>query len=149
MKDPLVGQMAPVLEAVDSEGEKVAFLGRWTVLFFFPKAYSPGCTLQTWRYASLMEEFQKLGAQVFGVSQDGPGLLCRFGGRFGLRTLPDPQGTLARAFGVGRFLGLVRRDTLVLDPEGRVAAAFRGVNPLTDPERVLAFLRRAVLGKPV
>lgn len=56
--------------------------------------------------------------------------------------IPDPQGTLARAFGVGRFLGLLRRDTVVLDLEGRVAAVLRGVNPLTDPERVLAFLRQ-------
>lgn len=111
------------------------------MLFFFPKAFSPGCSLQARRYAALAGEFQTLGATVLGVSADAPDSQCRFAERTGVRMVPDPEGRLARAYGVRRWFGLTSRVTVLVNREGRVERVWRRVNPLRDADRVLAYLR--------
>lgn len=133
----------------DASGEEVclAELARrgWLVLFFYPKAGSPGCSIQARRYASLAGQFQSLGAAVFGVSPDPPEAQCRFADRTGVRMIPDPEGRLARAYGVGRRLGLwLRRDTVLINREGRVERIWHGVNPLRDAVTVLRYLNERV-----
>lgn len=66
------GDKAPLLEATDSYGRPVDFRGSYVVLWFYPKAKSPGCTAQAKRYSELYPEFQRLGARVYGVSHDPP-----------------------------------------------------------------------------
>ncbi|MDR7388750.1 MAG: peroxiredoxin [Armatimonadota bacterium] len=113
----------------------------WLVLFFYPKAGSPGCSLQARRYRALEEEFRRLGATPVGVSPDPAPAQCAFAERTGLTMLPDPEGALARAYGVRRFLGVLSRDTVLVNRYGRVERIWRRVNPLRDADRVLAYLR--------
>lgn len=139
------GDLAPLPRVRDAFGEEVDLAacarGGWLVLFFYPKAGSPGCSLQARRYAALREEFRRLGASVFGVSTDRAEVQCRFAERTGVGMIPDPEGALAQAYGVRRKLGRCSRDTVLIDREGRVAKIWRRVNPLRDADRVLSYLR--------
>jgi peroxiredoxin Q/BCP len=137
------GDKAPVLEAKDSYGRPVDFRGSYVVLWFYPKAKSPGCTAQAKRYSELYPEFQKLGARVYGVSHDPAQEQCDFVEKLALKggMIPDPEGRLARAFGVRSLFGFYSRDTILLNPEGRVERIWRSVNPFQDADTVLAYLR--------
>ncbi|GLV47289.1 peroxiredoxin [Thermus sp. LT1-2-5] len=137
------GDPAPLLEAQDSYGRPVDFRGSYVVLWFYPKAKSPGCTAQAKRYSELYEAFQSLGVRVYGVSHDPAKEQCDFVEHLSLKggMIPDPQGRLARAYGVRSLLGFYSRDTLLLNPEGRVERIWRRMNPFTDADTVLAYLR--------
>lgn len=137
------GDKAPLLEAQDSYGRPVDLRGSYVVLWFYPKAKSPGCTAQAKRYSELYPEFQRLGARVYGVSHDPAAEQCDFVEKLSLRggMIPDPEGRLARAYGVQSLFGFYRRDTVLLNPQGRVERIWRNVNPFKDADTVLAYLR--------
>ncbi|RIH80826.1 putative peroxiredoxin bcp [Meiothermus luteus] len=117
--------------------------GRYLLFWFYPKANSPGCTAQGKRYAELYEQFQALGVEVFGVSADPAAEQCAFIERMALKgaMLPDKDGALARLFGVGGFLGFYNRDTILVNPKGRIERVWRSVNPFRDADTVLAYVR--------
>ncbi|WP_051946811.1 peroxiredoxin [Thermus amyloliquefaciens] len=137
------GDKAPILQARDSYGRPVDLRGSWAVLWFYPKARSPGCTAQAKRYSELYGEFQRLGVQVFGVSHDPASEQCAFLERLALQggMIPDRDGRLARAYGVRSLFGLYSRDTFLIHPEGRIERVWRGVNPFKDADTVLAYLK--------
>ncbi|WP_038045960.1 peroxiredoxin [Thermus caliditerrae] len=137
------GDKAPILEATDSYGRPVDLRGSYVVLWFYPKAKSPGCTAQAKRYTELYPEFQRLGARVFGVSHDPASEQCDFVEKLALKggMIPDRDGRLARAYGVRNLFGFYSRDTILLNPEGRIERIWRGVNPFKDADTVLAYLR--------
>lgn len=143
--DPYEGRGAhlPVVQDASGRPLDLAALARagGLVLFFYPKAGSPGCSLQARRYAALAEEFGRLGVTVVGVSADRAEAQCRFAERTGVRMVPDPDGELARAYGVRRLLRFFSRDTVLVDSNGRVEKVWRRVNPLRDPDRVLDYVR--------
>lgn len=146
-----VGDVAPLPKVQDSYGKPVDLAevikqGKYVVLWFYPKAMSPGCTAQAKRYAELFDQFRALGAEVYGVSSDPASEQCDFIEQLGLKggQLPDKSGGLAKAFKVGGILGFYNRDTIVIGPDGKVAAAYRGVNPFRDADNVLAFLKSRV-----
>lgn len=143
-----VGDPAPLLEVEDSYGKKVNLQslvkqGKYVVLWFYPRAKSPGCSMQGKRYAELYDELRSLGAEVFGVSSDPASEQCDFIDKLALKggQLPDPSGELARAYKVKSILGFYNRDTIIIGPDGKVVAAYRSVNPFKDADTVLAFLK--------
>ncbi|RDI96523.1 peroxiredoxin [Meiothermus sp. QL-1] len=149
------GDPAPLLQLQDARGQTVDLAelvrqGYYVVLWFYPKANSPGCSAQGKRYAELYDEFTRLGALVFGVSRDSEEAQCGFMERLALKggMIPDRSGALGRAFGVGGFLGLggllglYSRDTVLINPEGRVEQVWRNVNPFRDAQVVLEYLKR-------
>lgn len=148
------GDPAPLLQVQDAKGRTIDLAellrqGRYVVLWFFPKANSPGCSAQGKKYAELHEEFRQLGAEVFGVSKNPASAQCSFMDKLALEggLIPDSSGQLGRAFGVGGFLGLgsllglYNRDTILINPQGRVEQVWRNVNPFRDAEAVLAYLK--------
>lgn len=141
------GQPAYLPRVRDASGRELdlAELARrgGLVLFFYPKAGSPGCSLQARRYAALQDGFAELGVTVLGVSPDPPAAQCRFAERTGVTMAPDPDGALARAYGVRRFLRFFSRDTVLVNRQGRVERVWRRVNPLRDADAVLDYLRSA------
>lgn len=132
----------------DSYGKTVdlaalAEQGKYLLFWFYPKASSPGCTAQGKRYAELYSEFAKLGVEVFGVSADPAAEQCAFIEQMALKgaMLPDRDGSLARLFKVGGFLGFYNRDTILVSPQGRIERIWRNVNPFRDADTVLAYVR--------
>jgi thioredoxin-dependent peroxiredoxin len=141
-----VGENAPLPNVVDSFGKPVkldSFKGKWIVLFFYPKAGTPGCTAQNIEYTKLYQEFLAANAVVFGVSNDSGANQCKFIAEHGLKVpqLPDQTEALGKAFGVAGFFSFYSRDTFVIDPKGQVALVKRDVNAVGDAREVLGFIK--------
>lgn len=115
----------------DKDGREVSlttFLGRYVVLYFFPKAGTPGCTQEARAFQEYLSRFRKLGAEVVGVSPDAPASLARFAEKHALEflLLSDAEGTVAEAYGAGAGRR-VERSTFLLDRAGMVRWAWRKV----------------------
>ncbi len=155
MANPLleVGRRAPAFTLKDDRGERVRLTewkGRWVVLFFYPKAMTPGCTTEARDFEALRSEFEAEGAVLFGLSPDPVEKLAEFRERegLGMPLLADRDARVAARYGVWRekrnygrtYLGLVR-STFLLDPAGRIAALWDNVRVRGHVAKVLDRLR--------
>lgn len=141
------GQLAYNFSLVSDSGSIVKlsdYKGKWIVLYFYPKADTPGCTAQAKEYTKLMDEFTKLGVQVFGISTDSVKAIKKFKQKHGLKVvfLSDPKGEVAKAYGVKVILGFCSRDTVIVNPQLRVEHIYRGVDPSADPHSVLDYIKK-------
>ena len=121
------------------------FVGKPLVLFFYPRDETPGCTVEGKEFRDLHPQFTALDCCVFGISTDSVASHRAFAANHGYPfiLLSDEQGELARDFGVLND-GVAERSTFVIDRDGRVARAFRGVNPRGHAEQVLKFVRTLI-----
>jgi peroxiredoxin Q/BCP len=145
-----IGDRAPEFSARTTDGKNISlasFRGRYLVLYFYPKAFTPGCTKEARRFRDNHAEIRELGAEVVGVSLDEPTVQCEFAERHKLAfsLIADSSRGVSTAYGVlRRFLPITKRVTFVIDPDGKVAARFEHelqVNKHLD--NVLRFLREA------
>ncbi|BCW67544.1 peroxiredoxin [Arthrobacter sp. NicSoilB4] len=129
------GDPAPAFTLKNSEGQDVSladFLGRSTVVYFYPAASTPGCTKQACDFRDSLASLQQAGYDVVGISPDPVDKLARFAAEEGLDfpLLSDLDHTVAEAYAAwgekknyGKtYQGLIR-STVVIDPEGKVAVA--------------------------
>lgn len=101
-------------------------IGKWSVIFFYPKDESPGCTLQSCSFRDKYEEFNNLGVQIFGVSSDSVSSHKKFKKKHNLQysLLSDKGGILAESLRLKKNLGfLPARVTLIVNPEGIIIYA--------------------------
>ena len=101
-------------------------LGQWTVIFFYPKDESPGCTLQSCSFRDRYDQFLEQGISLYGVSSDSVKSHKRFKERYRLQysLLSDKGGVFAKALKLKKDFGFLRaRVTFVIDPEGTIAFA--------------------------
>jgi peroxiredoxin Q/BCP len=146
------GEPAPDFELTSDKGERVKlsdFRGKPVVLYFYPKDDTPGCTKQACGIRDEYGEFQKRDAVVLGVSPDTEESHVKFRDKHQLpfTLLADPDHEVAETYGVWgekKFAGKtymgINRSTFVIDAEGNVMKAMRGVKPDTHAEKVLAAL---------
>lgn len=146
------GQSAPDFTLPDQDGEDVALSslrGRRVVLYFYPRADTPGCTTQACGIRDAWAELERRGAVVLGVSPDDEGSHERFKAKYGLpfTLLADPDHSVAERYGVwvektsyGKKRMGVERSTFVVDEQGRVARVLRRVKPDTHADEVLSAL---------
>lgn len=146
------GDAAPDFTLSDQHGEPVTLSdlrGRHVVLYFYPKADTPGCTTQACGVRDRAADYERAGAVVLGVSPDPPERLARFDARHGLgfTLLSDADHAVAQAYGVwveksmyGRRFHGNERTTFVIDAEGRVLEVMRKVRPAEHDDRVLGAL---------
>jgi len=152
MAMPEAGDPAPEFALSDQSGETVAladFRGQWVVLYFYPRADTPGCTTQACSVRDRSAEYAQRGARVLGVSPDEVDAIAKFDDKYGLgfTLLADPDHAVADAYGVWgeksmygkKYMG-VQRSTFVIDPEGKVAQVFPKVQPKTHDDLVLGAL---------
>jgi peroxiredoxin Q/BCP len=153
-----VGDKAPAFELADQDGRVVKlsdFSGQNVVLYFYPKADTPGCTIQACGIRDREADYASAGATVLGVSPDTPPELRRFADKYGLAftLLADTAHELAEAYGVwvekptdgGTHWGN-QRATFVIDADGVVRHVLPEVSPKTHDDEVLAALTE--LGGP-
>jgi peroxiredoxin Q/BCP len=137
--DPLIGTTAPGFCLPWAEGREEcldSYRGKWVVLYFYPKDNTSGCTLEAKGFTDELDEFSRLDAVILGISPDSEESHRRFIEKQGLKItlLSDTGHQVLESFGVwkkkkmmGReFMG-VERSTFLIDPEGKVAAAWRKV----------------------
>jgi peroxiredoxin Q/BCP len=146
------GDQAPDFELPDQDGRAVRlenFRGRRVVLYFYPKADTPGCTTQACGVRDHLPEYAEAGAVVLGVSPDPVAKVKKFHEKFSLdfALLADEDHAVADAYGVwveksmyGRKYFGNERTTFVIDSEGKVAEVLRKVKPAEHDRQVLAAL---------
>lgn len=148
---PQPGDAAPDFELPDQRGvlrRSAEFRGRWLALYFYPRDDTPGCTREAACFRDANGELARRGVTVCGVSVDDAASHAKFAARYALpfTLLADTGGTVAARYGSLVDLGFVRfarRNTFVIDPEGRVAAVHKGVTPAASAERVLRDVAQA------
>ncbi len=139
-------QPIPEFELESHAGEELRsarFAGRYLVLYFYPKANTPGCTREAQDFTALLTEFHKLDAEVVGVSPDRPEMQAKFVEKRSLKVtmLSDPDKTLARAFGALKESGGILRSTFLIDRTGIVRAEWKKVKVDGHAHEVLETLR--------
>lgn len=126
-----VGQLAPDFSLTNQAGETVilsSFRGqKAVVLYFYPKDDTPGCTVESCSFRDSYEDFQRIGAEVIGVSSDSPSSHQQFASKYKLpfTLVSDADGKVRREYGVPSTLGLLPgRVTYVIDQAGVVRHIF-------------------------
>jgi peroxiredoxin Q/BCP len=146
------GDKAPDFALVDQHGKKVRLKdrrGRKTVVYFYPKANTSGCTTQSCALRDAEPDLAEIGADVIGISPDQPAAQLKFDEKYtlGFPLLSDADHAVADAWGTwgekslyGRkFMGIVR-SAFVVDEKGKIAAAFYKVSPKDTVPKVTAAL---------
>jgi len=141
------GEDAPDFELQSHDGEAIRlsnYRGKWVVLYFFPKAFTSGCTRETQEFARLWNDFEGRGITVFGISTDTVSTQRRFAEKYGVKfkLLSDHNKDVSRAYGVLRLTGTAERVTFIISPEGKVAKVIKNVKPEEHPIRVLEYLNQ-------
>jgi thioredoxin-dependent peroxiredoxin len=146
------GDLAPDFELPDQDGRPVRledFRGQRVVVYFYPKADTPGCTTQACGVRDHLPEYTGAGAVVLGISPDPVAKVKKFHEKFSLdfALLADEGHVVAEAYGVwveksmyGRKYFGNERTTFVIDSDGRVGEVLRKVKPAEHDEQVLAAL---------
>jgi thioredoxin-dependent peroxiredoxin len=149
------GDKAPDFALPDQDGREVKlgdFAGEMLVLYFYPKADTPGCTTQACGVRDHRSDYAEAGATVLGVSPDPVAKVKRFHEKQGLNfpLLADEGHAVADAYGVwaeksmyGKTYFGNERTTFVIGPDGVVAKVLRKVKPAEHDEQVLSALREA------
>jgi len=145
------GDKAPAFSLQDQSGKTVTlaqFKGQKLLIYFYPKANTPGCTIQSCNVRDARQAFSKKGTAVIGVSPDKPSAQQKFDEKFGLGfpLLADTEHAMAEAYGVWgeksmygkKYFGIIRSSFLV-DEKGKIAGAWYKVSPGdTVPEAMAA-----------
>jgi peroxiredoxin Q/BCP len=150
-----VGDSAPDFTLPDQNGDLVslsALRGRPVVLYFYPKADTPGCTVQACGVRDHRADYEQAGAVVLGVSADPIKRIAKFAGKYtlGFPLLSDEDHAVAEAYGTwveksmyGRTYMGIERTTFVISADGVVTDVFRRVKPAEHDDRVLASLSQS------
>jgi peroxiredoxin Q/BCP len=143
------GDQAPDFELPDPNGDPVKLSdlkGQAVVLYFYPRADTPGCTTQTCGIRDRSGEYEAAGVRVIGVSPDEVDAVAKFAEKFDLEftLLADADHAVAEAYGTwveksmyGKKYMAVQRATFIIDPGGKVARAFPKVSPKQHDDLVL------------
>jgi peroxiredoxin Q/BCP len=148
---PKVGDVAPAFRLQDQHGKWHSledYRGKWVVMYFYPKDNTPGCTTEACDLRDNIFAFRDLGAVILGVSVDDVASHKSFAEEHGLpfAILADADKQVTTRYGVlTKFLGmmeLARRDTFIIDPQGRIAKHYMKVDPNNHSAMVLADLKQ-------
>ena len=123
---------------------------KYTVLYFYPKDNTPGCTTESMAFRDMHDELLALGTEIYGISRDSMRSHENFKAKLGLpfELISDPEETLCLQFGVmkmknmyGKQVRGIERSTFVIDAHGKLVKEWRGVKVATHADEVLAFLK--------
>src|SRR3984893_10500625 len=145
---PSVGSTAPDFTLNSQEGTPVSlkdFRGKWVVLYFYPKDMTTGCTIEAHNFQQDIAKYQQLDAAVVGVSVDSTDSHNEFCAKAGLgfNLLSYQDKTVVAQYGsMGDHMGvkMAKRNTFLIDPQGKIVQVWTAVNPQQHSEQVLAAL---------
>ena len=146
------GQKAPDFTLADQDGAEVTLSelrGETVVVYFYPRAETPGCTAQACGIRDRGDEYAAAGARVLGISPDEPAALRKFADNQSLEftLLSDPDHAVAEAYGAWgeksmygkKYMGILR-STYIVDADGKIAKVFPKVQPKKHDDLVLKAL---------
>ena len=135
---PAVGEPAPAFKLQDQDGKwhsLADYKGKWVAIYFYPKDDTPGCTTQACSFRDNIFAFNKEGAVILGISVDDVESHKKFAEKHGLpfTLLADADKAVSKSYGVLKtYMGVMemaRRDTFIVDPQGRIAKHYESVDP--------------------
>ncbi len=147
------GTKAPDFDLQDQSGKNKKlsdFLGKWVVLYFYPKDDTPGCTKEACGLRDSLNALQKMGAIVLGVSKDSVTSHAKFAQKYSLNfpILSDEKLEVIKAYGAWakkKFMGREYFGTLrisyLIDPKGKIAKVYPKVNPISHAREILEDLK--------
>lgn len=150
---PEIGKVAPAFSTFDQDGNKVAlkdFRGQKVVLYFYPKAMTPGCTTQACGLRDSQKELKKLNAVAIGISPDAHERLKRFEERDSLNftLLSDEEHKIADKYGVwgpkkfmGREFDGIHRITFIINEKGKLVHIMDKFKTKTHHDDVIAYIK--------
>jgi len=145
---PAVGAAAPGFNLTTNEGKQVSlndFKGKWVVLYFYPKDFTQGCTIEARNFQRDIAKYEAVNAVILGVSVDNAESHKEFCAKEGLnfKLLADTDAKVSEQYGsVMEYQGakLSARNTFIIDPQGKVVKVFEKVKVAAHSEEVLAAL---------
>jgi peroxiredoxin Q/BCP len=149
---PLEQKPAPAFSLLDQDGNQHTleqYLGKWVVLYFYPRDMTPGCTVEACSFRDANEDITKLGAVVLGVSADTETSHKKFASKHSLtfKLLADKEGSVSKAYGaygqkkfMGRNFEGIYRNTYLINPEGIIVKVYQGVKPAQHVAEIMADL---------
>jgi peroxiredoxin Q/BCP len=145
---PTAGVAAPAIKLTSNEGKPVSlsdYKGKWVVLYFYPKDFTSGCTLEAHNFQRDLAKYEQAGAVILGVSVDDAESHKSFCAKEGLnfKLLADTDGKVSESYGsMKEYDGkkMSARNTFIINPEGQIAQVFTGVKPPIHSEEVLQAL---------
>lgn len=144
-EQPSLNELAPSFSLSTNTGDGDISLGdyrgKWVVLYFYPKDFTSGCTLEAQRFQKDLEKYRSRNAQILGVSVDDVDSHAEFCDSEGLKfpLLADTDGEVSKLY--GSWLGAMSlRHTYLIDPDGVLRETFLGVRPSIHSQEVLARL---------
>lgn len=147
---PPIGELAPAFTLATNSGDGEISLedyrGRWVVLYFYPQDGTSGCTLEARRFQENRSAFQKLNAEIIGVSVDDVASHESFCAAEGIEfpLLSDVDGSVSKAYG-SWLSGRSLRHTYLIDPDGIMRDRFLGVRPAIHSQKVLTSLESLLM----
>ena len=147
---PQAGQQAPTFQLPSQDGSQISlsdFHGKWVVLYFYPKDGTPGCTIEAHNFQRDLSKYKAMNAVIVGVSVDSAGSHKDFCAQQGLtfKLLADPDKKVVQEYGSLRnIMGMkiASRNTFLINPDGKIAKVWTGVDPKTHSEAVLSALSK-------
>ena len=142
---PEVGKPAPDFSLTTGDGSQVSlkdYRGKWVVLYFYPKDFTSGCTLEAHNFQRDIAKYGDVGAVILGVSVDTAQSHKDFCAKEGLnfKLLADPDAKVSTEYGsVMDYKGqkLAARNTFIINPDGEIVKVYTGVKPVEHSEQVL------------
>jgi thioredoxin-dependent peroxiredoxin len=147
---PATGTQAPAFSLPSQEGAQVSldqYKGKWVVLYFYPKDFTSGCTIEAHNFQRDIDKYSQKNAVILGVSVDTVDSHKGFCTKEGLnfKLLADPNHTVVQEYGsIMEYKGmtLAERNTFLIDPSGVIRKVYLKVNPQGHSEEVLADLQQ-------
>ena len=144
-----VGENAPDFLIPNQNSKTIGLddlLGKWSVIYFYPRDDTPGCTIEAKEFTELNNKFKENGASIYGVSPDNEAKHCKFIDKYDLKIdlLADTEKTMLDDYGVWQeksmygktYMGVVR-TTYLINPDGNIAEAWTKVKAKGHAEAVL------------
>jgi peroxiredoxin Q/BCP len=144
-KQPEVGQPAPDFSLTTGDGSQVSlkdYHGKWVVLYFYPKDFTSGCTMEAKNFQRDLTKYDQTGAVILGVSVDSAQSHKDFCAKEGLnfKLLADPDAKVSAEYGSTmdyKGAKMAARNTFIIDPQGKIVKVYTGVKPADHSEQVL------------
>lgn len=147
-KVPAPGDAAPTFKLLTNEGKEASlkdFKGKWVVLYFYPKDFTSGCTMEARNFQRDLAKYEKINAVILGVSIDTAESHKSFCTKEGLafKLLSDTDAKVSEQYGsIMEYNGskYSARNTFIINPKGKIAKVFMKVGPAGHSDEVLAAL---------